>query len=73
VPANGASAARVAIPYERLAVRIDGAWRVEPGPYEIAVGRHARDPQAVIVSVHVDARTLTTQRRAGVSLHGGGA
>jgi hypothetical protein len=39
---------RLPIPIDRLAVRIEGKWHVEPGTYEIAVGLHAHDPNATI-------------------------
>ncbi len=44
---------RLEILLDRLAVRIDGRWAVEPGAYHIAVGRHAHDPQATIVRIDV--------------------
>ncbi len=49
---------RLPIPYERLAIRDDGRWIVEGGAYEIAVGRRAHDPDAVIVPVDLPERTL---------------
>lgn len=51
VPAGGSTKARLSVPLERLAVRVNGAWTVEPGAYELAVGRYARDPDATIVRV----------------------
>ncbi len=51
VPAHSSVPLRLAIPYERLAVRIDGGWRLEGGTYDLAVGRHARDPEANVVQV----------------------
>ena len=53
VPARGSTTVRLAIPLERLAVRVKGNWVVEPGPYEIEVGRHARDPEATVVRVEL--------------------
>ena len=57
-PAGGSASVRLSIPYERLAVRINGAWIVEGGAYEIAVGRHAHDPLAVVVSIDIPERRL---------------
>lgn len=57
-PAGGSATVLLSIPYERLAVRINGAWVVEGGAYEIAVGRHAHDPHAVVVLIHLPERTL---------------
>ena len=57
-PAEGATRVRVSIPYESLAVRINSAWVVEGGAYEIAVGRHAHDPHAVVVRIDLPERTL---------------
>jgi beta-glucosidase len=54
VAAGGSVPVAIEIPCERLAVREGGRWVVEGGEYEIAVGRHAGDPQAAVVSVHVD-------------------
>jgi beta-glucosidase len=58
VPADSAASVRLAIPYERLAVRISGAWILEGGAYEIAVGSHAHDPLAVVVPIDIPERTL---------------
>jgi beta-glucosidase len=44
----------VAIPLDRLAVRINGKWLIEPGDYEIAVGLHARDPNATVVMIRAE-------------------
>ena len=52
-PAGGETSVRLAVPRERLAVRVDGSWVVEPGTYEIAVGRWARDPGATVVRVEL--------------------
>jgi beta-glucosidase len=52
-PAKGASAFRLAIPIARLAVRIDGEWRAEPGEYEFAVGLRAHDPKAVATRIEI--------------------
>lgn len=57
-PANSTTRVRLSIPYQRLAVRINGAWVVEGGTYEIAVGRYARDPEAVVVRIDLPERTL---------------
>ncbi len=57
-PAGGSAGVRLSIPYERLAVRIDGAWVMEGGAYEIAVGRHAHDPGAAVVRIDLPERTL---------------
>lgn len=53
IPADGATAVRLVIPLERLAVRVNGSWEVEPGPYDVAVGLYARDPAAAVVSVQL--------------------
>ena len=53
VDASGTAAMELRVPLERLAVRIDGAWVVEPGDYEFAVGLQARDPRAVILPLRV--------------------
>ena len=58
VPARSSMPLEFAIPYARLAVRADGAWRLEGGTYEIAVARHARDPQAQIVRVALQGQTI---------------
>jgi hypothetical protein len=34
-----------------LDVRVDGAWRTEPGTYVLDVGRWAGDPRAVELAV----------------------
>ncbi|MBI5285247.1 MAG: glycoside hydrolase family 3 C-terminal domain-containing protein [Chloroflexi bacterium] len=57
-PAGGSATVRLSIPYERLAVRIDGAWVVEGGAYDIAVGRHAHDPRAIAVRIDLRERRL---------------
>ena len=51
LPARSSAPLRLAVPYERLAVRDGGAWRVEGGAYDIRVGRHAGDPDAAVVTV----------------------
>ena len=53
IPARGSAPLQLRIPFERLAVRVDGEWIVEPGPYDIAVGLHANDPDASIVRVEL--------------------
>jgi hypothetical protein len=53
VSAKSSASVRLSIPFARMAVRVDGSWKLEPGPYEIAVGRHAHDPEAVIRSVEL--------------------
>ncbi|MEX0682776.1 MAG: glycoside hydrolase family 3 C-terminal domain-containing protein [Dehalococcoidia bacterium] len=53
VLAGGATSVHLDVPLERLAVRVKGSWVVEPGPYEIAVGRWARDPDATVVRVEL--------------------
>jgi beta-glucosidase len=58
VPAGGSAGVRMFIPYERVAIRHEGGWLVERGPYEIAVGRHAHDPAAIVVSVELEERRL---------------
>lgn len=52
-PPGGSSPVRITIPVERLALRIDEKWVIEPGPYEIAVGLHAHDPKAVVMRVEI--------------------
>jgi beta-glucosidase len=52
-PEKGSVPFRVVFPVERLAVRIEGEWRVEPGEYEFAVGLQARDPKAHIARVRI--------------------
>lgn len=56
VPPGGSISVRLTVPFERLAVRVNGAWAIEPGAYEIAAGRYARDPQAAIVRVELPGR-----------------
>jgi beta-glucosidase len=58
LPANSVNV-ELSVPYDRLAVRADGAWTVEHATYEIAVGRHARDPNAAVVSVDLPGRVLS--------------
>jgi beta-glucosidase len=53
VSAKSSASVRLSIPFERMAVRGGGSWKLEPGPYEIAVGRHAHDPEAVIRPVEL--------------------
>lgn len=53
VPANASANVEIDTPLERLAVRVDGRWKVEPGEYEIEVGLHARDPGAIATRVQV--------------------
>jgi beta-glucosidase len=57
-PAGGSADVRLSIPYERLAVRVNGGWVVDAGAYEIAVGRHAHDPLAIVVPIDLPERTL---------------
>ena len=57
-PAGRSAIVNLSIPYKRLAVRINGTWVVEGGAYEIAVGRHAHDPLAVVVRIDLPERTL---------------
>lgn len=58
VPAGGARRVALAIPYSRLGVRIDGAWVVEGGMYEIACGLHAHDPLAVVTPIRLEKQVL---------------
>lgn len=44
VPPGGTATAQLTVPVERLAVRIGGAWTIEPGAHPIAVALHAADP-----------------------------
>lgn len=53
VPGGGSALVRLSVPYERLSVRVNGAWIVERAAYEIAVARHAHDPAAVVVTVNL--------------------
>jgi beta-glucosidase len=57
VPPGGTSTVRVAVPVGRLAVRIDGAWAIEPGDHPLTVALHAA--QAGV------ATTLTLSRSDG--------
>jgi beta-glucosidase len=59
VAAGGTTSVQLSIPYERLAVRISGGWIVEAGAYEVAVGRQAHDPGAVVVRIDLPERTLS--------------
>ncbi len=58
-PAKGSVSVLLRIPYERLAVRVEGEWMIEAATYEIAVGRHAHDPAAAVVSIDLPERLLT--------------
>lgn len=62
-PAGGSAEMRLSIPYERLAVRVNGGWIVEGGEYEIAVGLHAHDPLAAVVRIDLQERILERSRR----------
>jgi beta-glucosidase len=53
VAAGGVSEAKLAIPIDRLAVRTQGRWVVEPGEYEVAVGLRAHDASARSARVNV--------------------
>ncbi len=57
VPAGGSASVRLSVPYERLAVRINSGWIVQAGAYEIAVGRQALDPKAVVTQIDLPERT----------------
>jgi beta-glucosidase len=59
VPGRGSAQIHLVVPYERLAVRVDSGWLVERATYEFAVGRHAHDPGAAIVSIELPERRLT--------------
>jgi beta-glucosidase len=52
-PAGDEVEARLSFPLERLAVRADGGWVVEPGPYDVAVGLRAHDPNEAISQIEV--------------------
>lgn len=52
VPKGSTTHVRIVFPFERLAVRIEGVWVIEPGPYDIAVGLHAHDPKAAVTRIH---------------------
>lgn len=56
MPSGGSVSVRLTVPFKRLAVRVNGASAIETGPYEIAVGRYARDPQAAVVRVELPGR-----------------
>jgi len=58
LPPRSTASLELPVPFERLAVRDDGAWTVERGTYEFAVGRHAHDPNAASASVELPERTL---------------
>jgi beta-glucosidase len=49
VPPAGTTTTQLTIPLDRLAVRIDGAWAVEPGDHPVAVALHAEDPGVATV------------------------
>ncbi|MEO8457374.1 MAG: glycoside hydrolase family 3 C-terminal domain-containing protein [Chloroflexota bacterium] len=53
VKAGESKTVSLEVPVQRLAVRIDGHWTVEPGAYDIAVGRYAHDPQATVVRIEL--------------------
>jgi len=40
----------VPLDWTALDLRIDGAWTSEPGTYELEVGLHARDPEAIYLT-----------------------
>jgi beta-glucosidase len=44
VPPGATVTAQLTIPVDRLAVRVDGAWRLEPGDHPLAVALHADHP-----------------------------
>jgi beta-glucosidase-like glycosyl hydrolase len=49
VPPAGTTTTQLTIPLDRLAVRIDGAWALEPGDHPVAVALHAEDPGVATV------------------------
>jgi beta-glucosidase len=50
--APGATAtADIAVDWSALDLRLDGGWVTEPGRYELEIGRHAHDPDALTVVV----------------------
>jgi hypothetical protein len=63
VPAGATRTVEIPISLRTLAVRQGGRWHVEPGGYELAVGRHAADAEAVRVEVSVAARNASPARR----------
>jgi beta-glucosidase len=58
VPAGASRRVELTVPLRRLAVRAGGAWLIEAGAYEFAVGRHARDPGAATARVELPERTI---------------
>lgn len=55
VPSGALVHLALSFPLDRLAVRQNGAWIIEPGAYEVAVGRHANDPSTKVMAVDVPA------------------
>jgi beta-glucosidase len=56
VPSGGSTVVNLSVPVERLAVRVNQSWTIEPGAYEIAVGRYARDPDSTVVQIDLPQR-----------------
>jgi beta-glucosidase len=56
--ASGSATVPIVVPFERLAIRVDGAWLLEGGEYEVTVGHRAHDPAAVSINVALKERVL---------------
>jgi len=55
VPAGDEMRIQIELPLDRLAIRVDRKWVVEPGEYVFTAGRHAADDAALEQSVELDA------------------
>jgi beta-glucosidase len=51
VPAGATASLRIELRWESIAVRDDGAMRIEPGAYRVEVSRFAGDPDAITFAI----------------------
>lgn len=53
VPSGAQERVELAVPVERLAIRVDGRWTVEPGDYVVTAARHAADDERLEQTVAI--------------------
>jgi beta-glucosidase len=53
VPARAATHVHQAFSVDRLSIRTAGKWKVEPGPYDVAVGLRAHDPNFAVARLDI--------------------
>jgi hypothetical protein len=46
---------------DRLAIRVDRQWHVEPGDYVVSAARHAADPERLDQSIAIDVSGAATR------------